>query len=105
MNFHDLPIADTVVDLPAHDKTGLLHKIAHRAAAARKIDDDIVFNALMKREALGSTGVGNGVAIPHARLEQVNANENGLAVPRGLLRTKLINGLGWQTHLRVVFDR
>ena len=73
MNSHDLPIADTVVDLPVHDRTGLLHNLGHRAAAALKIDDDIVFNALMKREELGSTGVGNGVAIPHARLKQVNA--------------------------------
>ena len=73
MNSHDLPIADTVVDLLVHDSTGLLHNLGRRAAAALKIDDNIVFNALMKREELGSTGVGNGVAIPHARLEQVNA--------------------------------
>ena len=31
----------------------------------------VIFNALLKREELGSTGVGNGVAIPHVRLEQV----------------------------------
>jgi PTS system nitrogen regulatory IIA component len=36
-----------------------------------KLDDDIVFGALLKREELGSTGVGNGAAIPHLRLEQV----------------------------------
>ena len=35
------------------------------------VEDDIVFSALLKREELGSTGVGNGVAIPHVRLEQV----------------------------------
>jgi nitrogen PTS system EIIA component len=32
---------------------------------------DVVFSALLKREELGSTGVGNGVAIPHVRLAQV----------------------------------
>jgi PTS system nitrogen regulatory IIA component len=36
-----------------------------------KVDDDIIFTALLKREELGSTGVGNGVALPHVRLEQV----------------------------------
>jgi PTS system nitrogen regulatory IIA component len=36
-----------------------------------KVDDDTVFSALLKREELGSTGVGNGVALPHVRLEQV----------------------------------
>ena len=35
------------------------------------VGDDIVFDALLKREDLGSTGVGDGVAIPHVRLEQV----------------------------------
>jgi PTS system nitrogen regulatory IIA component len=49
----------------------LLHDLAHRAALVLKVDDDTVFSALLKREELGSTGVGNGVAIPHVRLEQV----------------------------------
>ena len=72
MNLDDIcPIVDTITDLPLHDKRGVLHDLAHRAAHALNIDDDIVFNALLKREELGSTGVGNGVAIPHVRLEQV----------------------------------
>jgi PTS system nitrogen regulatory IIA component len=49
----------------------LLHDLSHGAALALKVDDAFVFDALLKREELGSTGVGNGVAIPHARLEQV----------------------------------
>ena len=40
-------------------------------ALALKVEDGIIFNALLKREELGSTGVGKGVAIPHVRLEQV----------------------------------
>ena len=65
------PIVDTVTDLRIHDKRGVLRDLAHRAALTRKVDDDVIFNALLKREELGSTGVGNGVAIPHVRLEQV----------------------------------
>src|SRR5262245_38430550 len=65
------PIVDTVIDLPVRDKRALLHDLAHRAAPALKVDYAIVFNALLKREELGSTGIGNGVAIPHVRLEQV----------------------------------
>jgi PTS system nitrogen regulatory IIA component len=49
----------------------LLHDLAHRAALVLKVDDGIVFSALLKREELGSTGLGNGVAIPHVRLEHV----------------------------------
>ena len=33
---------------------------------------DEVYDALLSREKLGSTGIGNGIAIPHCRLEQVN---------------------------------
>jgi mannitol/fructose-specific phosphotransferase system IIA component (Ntr-type) len=72
MDFEDIcQIVDTVVDLPVHNKRALLHDLAHRAALVLKVDDDTVFSALLKREELGSTGVGNGVALPHVRLEQV----------------------------------
>ena len=72
MDFEDIcPIVETITDLPLYDKRGLLHDLAHRAARVLNVDDDTVFNALLKREELGSTGVGNGVAIPHVRLEQV----------------------------------
>jgi len=72
MDFEDIcQIVDTVIDLPVHGKRALLHDLAHRAALLLKIDDDTVSSALLKREELGSTGVGNGVAIPHVRLEQV----------------------------------
>ena len=68
---HICQTVDTVVDLSVHSKRALLHDLAHRAALVLKIDDDTVFSALLKREELGSTGVGNRVAIPHVRLEQV----------------------------------
>ena len=72
-------IVDTVIDLSLHDKRALLHDLAQRAAVMLNVDADIVFNALLKREELGSTGVGNGVAIPHVRLEQVR-NPFGIMV-------------------------
>jgi PTS system nitrogen regulatory IIA component len=72
MDLEDIcPIVDTVTDLRIHDKRGLLRDLARRAALTRKVDGDVIFNALLKREELGSTGLGNGVAIPHVRLEQV----------------------------------
>jgi nitrogen PTS system EIIA component len=72
MNLDDIcPIVDTATDLPLRDKRGVLRDVAHRAALALNVEDDVVFNAVLKREELGSTGVGNGVAIPHVRLEQV----------------------------------
>ena len=72
MDFEDsFRIIDTVTDLSVHHKKALLRDLARRAALVLNVDDDIVFHALLKREELGSTGVGNGVAIPHVRLEQV----------------------------------
>src|ERR1700724_4465544 len=72
MNLDDIcPIVDTVTDLALYDKRGVLHDLAHPGAHTLNVRDDIVFNALLKREELGSTGVGNGVALPHVRLEQV----------------------------------
>jgi len=53
------------------DKEALLHDLAHRTAPLLKVNHVIIFNALLKREELGSTGVGNGVAVPHVRLERV----------------------------------
>jgi len=64
-------IIDTIVDLAQPSKRALLHDLARRAAPVLNIDANVVFNALLQREELGSTGVGNGVAIPHVRLEQV----------------------------------
>jgi PTS system nitrogen regulatory IIA component len=72
MDFEDIcQIADTVIDVSVHSKSALLHDLARRAGSVLKVDDNIVFSALLKREGLGSTGVGDGVALPHVRLEQV----------------------------------
>jgi PTS system nitrogen regulatory IIA component len=73
MDLEDIcPIVDTVTDLRIRDERGVLRDLARRAALTRNVDYDDIFNALLKREELGSTGVGNGVAIPHVRLKQVN---------------------------------
>src|SRR4051794_38669402 len=66
------------VDVRASDKRALLRTLAERSAAALGIAPDLVLRALVKREELGSTGVGNGIAIPHARLD-------GVEVPFGML--------------------
>src|SRR6266851_1065325 len=67
-----------VIDLRASDKKRLLEELARRAAAAVGLGAESIASALSKREALGSTGTGGGVAVPHARLA-------GLGRPFGLL--------------------
>jgi PTS system nitrogen regulatory IIA component len=69
---------DIIIDLRASDKTRLLRQLSAQAASELGLDPDEVSNLIAKREELGSTGVGNGVALPHARLP-------GLKGPFGLL--------------------
>ena len=53
-------------------KKRLLHDIAGIAEACYQTDYSQTVEALMERESLGPTGVGGGIALPHARLEQLN---------------------------------
>jgi len=84
MPFLDLLTADRVrTDLPAGDPQTLLDLIAGLLSSDPRQHEDIR-NALMDREALGSTGLGRGVAIPHGRLadlEKPRAAFARLAVP------------------------
>jgi nitrogen PTS system EIIA component len=59
---------DALLKVRAPDKTRLLQDLAARAASALNLDPNLVAVELLKREALGSTGTGEGVAIPHARI-------------------------------------
>ncbi|CAO4149371.1 Nitrogen regulatory protein [Methylorubrum aminovorans] len=63
--------ADVVHGLRASGKTTLLEDLARRAAKSLDLDADTILAALIRREGLGSTGVGDGLALPHARLEAV----------------------------------
>ena len=50
-------------------KKRVLTNISHLIAESiGTLDGDEIFNALMAREQLGSTGLGNGIAIPHCRV-------------------------------------
>jgi PTS system nitrogen regulatory IIA component len=62
---------DVLIDVNVPDKTHLLQKLADRAASTLKLPADRIFRALSTREGLGSTGIGSGVAVPHARVEGV----------------------------------
>jgi PTS system nitrogen regulatory IIA component len=52
-------------------KTRLLEELCSRAASVLEVDSDKITSDILKREELGSTGMGGGVAIPHARISAV----------------------------------
>jgi PTS system nitrogen regulatory IIA component len=53
-------------------KKRLLTEISQQAESLHGLDSSVVFKALQERESLGSTGVGRGVAIPHARFDSLD---------------------------------
>jgi PTS system nitrogen regulatory IIA component len=63
--------SDVLVGIRTSNKTRLLEDLCRRAASILKIDAEKVTADILKREELGSTGMGSGVAIPHARLADV----------------------------------
>jgi PTS system nitrogen regulatory IIA component len=63
-----LSAKDIIVDVRASDKAGLLQELSRQAAASFNLPADVISGDILKRENLGSTGMGNGVAIPHARI-------------------------------------
>ncbi len=59
------------IDVRASDKAQLIRDLAQRAAGSAGLSADTIITALTQREALGSTGLGGGVAIPHARFAEL----------------------------------
>jgi nitrogen PTS system EIIA component len=59
---------DVIIDVRASEKAEILQNLASRIAAPLELPPATLASALLRREALGSTGTGNGVAIPHTRL-------------------------------------
>lgn len=69
-----LPPEAVRVDVPCTDKASVLRALAHQAARRADLDEERVLESLARRESLGTTGLGGGIALPHARIE-------GLAAP------------------------
>lgn len=70
MEIEDLLSAENVLgDYKASSKKQALQALSRKLAEYAELDPRSVFDKLLEREKLGSTGVGKGVAIPHARIE------------------------------------
>jgi len=62
-----------ILDLRScHSKRQVLKELSQHAAAALGLDQQHLLDALMDRERLGTTGIGHGIAIPHARLPELD---------------------------------
>jgi nitrogen PTS system EIIA component len=73
MNIQDfLSPRDVAINIPVSNKPKLLFELASKAGARLRLPSDHILEELSKREELGSTGVGDGVAIPHARFPEID---------------------------------
>jgi len=78
MELLDIVHPDGIIsDLKATSKKQALQELASRAALIAEQSEREIFDTLLERERLGSTGVGQGIAIPHGKL-------NGLERLHGL---------------------
>lgn len=68
----------SIIRLSAASKPALFRALAKKAAEQIALPEPVILDALNRRETLGSTGVGDGLAMPHAPVE-------GLTEPFGLL--------------------
>lgn len=72
-------------DLAAMDKPGAVREMVQALAAAGAVETDeadSIVKAIMKREELGSTGIGRGVAVPHTKHPSVDRLVGTVAVSR-----------------------
>lgn len=63
--------AGVIPKLRATGKKHALQELAKRAADVTGLHERAIFDVLLERERLGSTGVGNGIAIPHGKLGEL----------------------------------
>ena len=69
MDLSDFIGADGVLpSLKLASKKQVLQELAGKAAAQTGLEEREIFETLLQRERLGSTGVGHGVAIPHGKM-------------------------------------
>jgi len=73
MELADILVADAVSTLQnVSSKKRLLQSISEQAEALNGLSQQKVFEALQERELLGATGMGKGIAVPHARMSDVD---------------------------------
>jgi len=69
MSLNDIVAMNAVIPaLKVNSKKQALQEIAARAADLTGLSERTIFETLLQREKLGSTGIGHGIAIPHGKL-------------------------------------
>ncbi|MDB5366512.1 MAG: ptsN [Rhodospirillales bacterium] len=60
-----------IPSLKAGSKKQVLQELARKAAELTGQDEAVIYDVLLERERLGTTGIGHGIAIPHGKIPQL----------------------------------
>jgi len=112
-----LPVESVVVDLDASSKKRVFEQAGLLFENNQGIGRSVVYDALFAREKLGSTGLGQGIAIPHGRIKGLKEAKGAflrLAVPVqfdapdgkpvGLLFVLLVPEAATEHHLQLLSE-
>ncbi|MDL2270041.1 PTS sugar transporter subunit IIA [Desulfosarcina sp. OttesenSCG-928-A07] len=71
-----------LVDLAATDKIGVLTELSEPAARMTGLQSADIVRVLLERERLGSTGIGDGIGIPHGKINNLDRAIMGFGLSR-----------------------
>ena len=87
MKFADFVVSEAIrAELTAQDKEGVIREMVQALMDAGQIEEDefeSIVKAILKREELGSTGIGRGVAVPHTKHPSVDRLVGNVAISGG----------------------
>ncbi|WP_375658417.1 PTS IIA-like nitrogen regulatory protein PtsN [Bartonella sp. MR30HLJHH] len=73
MNLSELIAPEAIIPaLKANSKKQVLQILAEKASKLTGLSEHVIFDVVLQREKLGSTGLGGGIAIPHGKLPDIN---------------------------------
>ncbi len=88
-----LDVKGIKLDLQASEKQDILKELVDILADVKDIGDKkLILKALLERESLGSTGIGQGIAIPHGKTDKVKELISVLAISKKGVNFEALDG-------------
>ena len=93
MKIFDFLSPETILtDLKSTDKKGVLEELTLPVAELTGIEHKELVRVLIERERLGSTGIGNGIGIPHGKLKALSSLILGFGLSRKGIDFEALDG-------------
>ncbi|ETR68506.1 MAG: PTS system, nitrogen regulatory IIA component [Candidatus Magnetoglobus multicellularis str. Araruama] len=86
-----------IPDLKSTDKKGVLQELSRPISELINVTQEDLMDVLIERERLGSTGIGNGIGIPHGKMKNLDKLALSLGISRQGIDFESIDGR--PTHL------